>query len=57
MTDDAEIEPIQKESHKRAMIQQHALQIASSVPSLFGHCLSSEHVKQCLSMLINPAYA
>jgi hypothetical protein len=57
VNEDGEIEPITKESHKRAMIQQHSLHVASMVPSLFGHCLTSDHVKSCLNMLVKPAFA
>lgn len=55
--DDDIIEPIQKESHKRAMIQQHSLQVASLVPTFFAHCLTANHVQTCLSMLVTPAFA
>lgn len=57
VNEDGEIEPITKESHKRSMIQQHSLHVASMVPSLFGHCLTSDHVKSCLHMLVKPAFA
>jgi len=39
------------------MIQQYSLQIASLTPTLFSHCLTSAHVKQCLQMLVKPAFA
>ena len=32
------------DAHRRAMIQQHCLLMASSVPQMFAHCLTSEHI-------------
>jgi hypothetical protein len=31
--------------------------MASLIPTLFAHCLTSDHVKQCLKMLVKPAFA
>ena len=38
------------------MISQHALNFASMIPSLFSHCVTSEHVLQILSMMVKPAF-
>ena len=56
VAEDADIEPVQKESHKRLMVQQHSLHIASMAPTLFSHCVESSHVKSCLQMLVKPAF-
>jgi hypothetical protein len=44
------------EAHRRAMIQQYCLLMASSLPQMFAHCLTSEHIDQCLGILVKPAY-
>lgn len=31
--------------------------MASLIPTLFAHCITSEHVNQCLKMLVKPAFA
>ena len=56
-SDEDQLESVQKETHKISMIQQYSLHMASLIPTLFAHCLTSDHVKQCLQMLVKPAFA
>lgn len=38
------------------MILQHALNMASMIPQVWQHCVTSEHVLQIITMMLKPAY-